>query len=43
MNTGVVCEPTPRLWTREEYDKMADAGILCSGERVELIGGRIEK
>ncbi|MSQ48131.1 MAG: Uma2 family endonuclease [Deltaproteobacteria bacterium] len=43
MNTAHVIEidPTPRLWTREEYYKMAEAGILCPTERVELIGGRI--
>jgi hypothetical protein len=26
-------EPTPRLWTREEYYKMAEAGIFRPGER----------
>lgn len=41
MNSTNAVEPTPRLWTREEYYKMADAGVFCSGERVELIGGRI--
>ena len=34
-------EPHPRLWTREEYYKMAETGVLRPGERVELIGGRI--
>ena len=33
--------PQLRLWTREEYYKMADAGVFRPGERVELIGGRI--
>ncbi|MBI3799790.1 MAG: Uma2 family endonuclease, partial [Deltaproteobacteria bacterium] len=33
--------PHPRLWTREEYYKMAEAGVFRPGERVELIGGRI--
>jgi len=33
--------PHPRLWTREEYYKMAEAGVFQPGERVELIGGRI--
>ena len=33
--------PHLRLWTREEYYKMAEAGVLRPGERVELIGGRI--
>lgn len=41
MNTADVLEPTPRLWTREEYYKMADAGVFHPEERVELIGGRI--
>jgi Uma2 family endonuclease len=36
-----VAEPHPRLWTREEYYKMAEAGVFRPGERVELIGGRI--
>lgn len=30
-----------RLWTREEYYKMAEAGVFQPGERVELIGGRV--
>lgn len=29
-----------RLWTREEYQTMADEGIFAPGERVELIEGR---
>lgn len=33
--------PQPRLWTREEYYKMAEAGVFRPEERVELIGGRI--
>lgn len=33
--------PQMRLWTREEYYKMAEVGVLRSNERVELIGGRI--
>lgn len=33
--------PQPRLWTREEYYKMVEAGVLRPDERVELIGGRI--
>jgi Uma2 family endonuclease len=43
MNTAnaIGIEPTPRLWTREEYYKMADAGVFHPEERVELIGGRI--
>jgi Uma2 family endonuclease len=30
-----------RLWTREEYYKMADAGIFRPNEHVQLIGGKI--
>lgn len=43
MNTAhaIEIEPSPRLWTREEYYKMADAGVFHPEERVELIGGRI--
>jgi len=33
--------PRLRLWTREEYYKMAEAGVFRPSERVELIGGRI--
>ena len=33
--------PRPRLWTREEYYKMAEAGVFRPDERVELIGGRV--
>lgn len=31
----------PRRWTREEYDKMIDAGVFADGERLELIDGEI--
>jgi hypothetical protein len=30
-----------RRWTRQEYDRMTDAGILTPSDRVELIGGEI--
>jgi len=33
--------PHTRLWTREEYYKMAETGVLRLGERVELIGGGV--
>jgi len=36
-----VTAPSPRLWTREEYYKMAEAGVFRPDEHVELIGGRI--
>src|SRR5919198_1146345 len=32
--------PRLRLWTREEYLKMVEAGVFKPGERVELIEGR---
>ena len=32
-----------RLWTREDYLKMAEAGVFAPGERVELIEGEIIK
>jgi Uma2 family endonuclease len=31
----------PRRWTREEYDKMIEAGVFAHGERLELIEGEI--
>jgi len=31
----------PRRWTRQEYDKMIDVGILGPEDRVELIEGEI--
>lgn len=30
-----------RLWTRHEYERMIDAGILVEGEKAELIAGEI--
>lgn len=30
-----------RRWTRAEFERLADSGILRPNERVELIGGRI--
>jgi Uma2 family endonuclease len=33
--------PQLRLWTRDEYYKMAEMGVFKPEERVELIGGRI--
>ena len=32
-----------RRWTRDEYEKMLDAGVLSPDERVELIDGEILK
>ena len=36
----VDAEPTPRLWTREEYYRMGEMGFF-DGQRVELIEGEI--
>jgi Uma2 family endonuclease len=36
-----VTSPQVRHWTREEYLRMAEAGIFAPGERVELIEGEI--
>lgn len=33
--------PPPRLWTREEYHRMEEVGILGEDARTELIGGQI--
>ncbi len=30
-----------RRWTREEYDRMVEAGVFAPGERVELIDGEV--
>jgi Uma2 family endonuclease len=30
-----------RRWTRSEYERMTDAGVLTENDRVELIGGEI--
>jgi hypothetical protein len=30
-----------KRWTREDHDRMIDAGIFTPGERVELIDGEI--
>ncbi len=33
--------PRPRLFTVDEYDRLAKAGIFCADERVELLDGVI--
>src|SRR5438445_12837702 len=30
-----------RRWTRQEYDRMVEAGVLAPGERAELIDGEV--
>jgi Uma2 family endonuclease len=37
----ILAAPALRRWTRDEYYKMAGAGIFAPGERVELIEGEI--
>lgn len=34
-------EPQPRRWTRDEYYRLVEAGVLGTGHRVELINGEI--
>lgn len=34
-------ERSPRRWTVEEYDKMAEFGVIGPEERVELLAGRV--
>ena len=34
-------QPTPRRWTREEYYRMAETGVLGPDDHVELIEGEI--
>jgi Uma2 family endonuclease len=38
---ATIQEPEPRLFTVDEYYKMAEAGILAASERVELVQGVI--
>ena len=34
-------EATPFDWTREQYDRIVDAGVLTSNDKVELIDGEV--
>jgi len=34
-------EATPRRWTRAEYDRMVEVGVLTEDDRVELVDGEI--
>jgi Uma2 family endonuclease len=38
---GLETAATPRRWTRQEYDRMVEVGILRDGEKLELIDGEI--
>lgn len=37
----LITNATHRLWTKDEYYRMAETGIFAPGERVELIEGEI--
>jgi len=43
QDMAVEVEAARRLFTREEYHRMAEVGILTRGDRVELIRGEIIK
>jgi Uma2 family endonuclease len=36
-----LCHPQPKRWTREEYYRLGELGILTPDDRVELIEGEI--
>ena len=39
--TPVRTEPQPKLWSRSEYQRLAELDAFAPGERVELIEGII--
>jgi hypothetical protein len=39
----MVGELRPLVWTRDEYDRMAVAGLLGDGRGYELIGGVVHR
>src|SRR5713226_7623884 len=41
MVTTAATPPTTRQWTRAEYHKMAEVGLIGPQERLELIEGEI--
>ncbi len=41
MSTVTLEEPQLHQWTREDYQMMADSGIIPPDARVELIDGKI--
>ena len=38
---SAIQNPTPRRWTREEYHRAADVGLIRPEERLELVKGEI--
>jgi Uma2 family endonuclease len=41
VKEGAMSTVLVRRWTRQEYERMAEAGVLRPGERVELIDGEV--
>ena len=41
MSTVILEEPQLHQWTREDYEKMVEIGIIPSDTRVELIEGKV--